>query len=327
MTRKPLISIITATFNRSNVLAHSIRSVLAQTYQHWQLWVVGDACTDDTELVVAGFADNRIHFVNLAQNIGEQSGPNNEGMRLAEGELIAFLNHDDLWYPDHLERLYNALEAGQADLVFSPTQRESPSQATRFYGRFAAGKYYPGTAVPASSWLFRAGLIDRIGPWRFYRDIYNIPSQDWLFRAWKAGCRLHGTQVPTVIAFVSGMRPGCYAERHEHEQRSWCQRMASDPFLRDGVLSEHAERKGIRRVMRVTGWMDLSVDVVRWAVMQAKSLWSHATGIDPKEVIARLKRQKPGQFIDSLRKIRGLTESGCNGAGKDAFRSTSTARK
>jgi glycosyltransferase involved in cell wall biosynthesis len=74
--------------------------VLWQTLADWELIVVGDRCTDDTEVVVRGFPDPRIRFVNLERNFGEQSVPNNEGVRLAQGRFIAYLNHDDLWLPE-----------------------------------------------------------------------------------------------------------------------------------------------------------------------------------------------------------------------------------
>ena len=78
-SRKMSISIITATYNRSNLLAYAINSVLRSTYEDWELIVVGDACTDDTESVVNAFGDPRIQFYNLEENFGEQSGPNNIG--------------------------------------------------------------------------------------------------------------------------------------------------------------------------------------------------------------------------------------------------------
>ena len=96
MAKSVKVSIITATYNRSEVLKWAIRSVLAQTFCDWELIVVGDACTDDTEQVVASFTDPRIRFVNRSTSFGEQSGPNNDGFFLANGRLIAYLNHDDL---------------------------------------------------------------------------------------------------------------------------------------------------------------------------------------------------------------------------------------
>jgi len=69
----PTVSVIIATYNRSNVLAIAIETVRAQSFQDWELLVIGDACTDDTGAVVAGFGDARIRFHNLAGNVGDQS--------------------------------------------------------------------------------------------------------------------------------------------------------------------------------------------------------------------------------------------------------------
>ena len=98
----PTISVVIATYNRSGVLRFTIESVLRQTFESWELIVVGDGCTDDTETVVRQFDDDRISFVNLSRRTGEQSGPNNFGFALSTGAFVAFLNHDDLWLADHL---------------------------------------------------------------------------------------------------------------------------------------------------------------------------------------------------------------------------------
>src|SRR4051812_41373880 len=98
MSAPPLVTVINATYNRSRVLAHAVESVRRSTLQDWELIVVGDHCTDDSAAVVAACADARVRFVNLPRNTGEQSGPNNEGVRLARGRYLAFLNHDDLYF-------------------------------------------------------------------------------------------------------------------------------------------------------------------------------------------------------------------------------------
>src|ERR1043166_5723000 len=86
----PRVSVIIATYNRSAVLRHAIASVRAQTFGDFELLVVGDGCTDDSAAAVAGFADPRIRWFNRAANSGHQSAPNNEGLRQARGELIAY---------------------------------------------------------------------------------------------------------------------------------------------------------------------------------------------------------------------------------------------
>jgi glycosyltransferase involved in cell wall biosynthesis len=95
----PAVSIVTATYNRRRALACTIESVRRQSFEDWEMIIVGDACTDDTAETVAKFADPRIRFINLTRNFGEQAGPNNVGFAAANGPIIAFLNHDDLWLP------------------------------------------------------------------------------------------------------------------------------------------------------------------------------------------------------------------------------------
>src|SRR6202022_1897981 len=111
----PRVSIITATFNYSSVLRYAIKSVLWQTFQDFEHLIVGDGCSDDSEQVVAQFNDARLIWHNLPTNSGSQSAPNNKGLELARGEYIAYLGHDDLWHPSHLEKLIQAMDENNAD--------------------------------------------------------------------------------------------------------------------------------------------------------------------------------------------------------------------
>jgi len=115
----PRVSVIIATYNWSSVLPYSIGSVLRQTMQDFEILVVGDGCTDDSEAVVAAIGDPRIRWFNLPANSGHQSAPNNEGLRQARGELIAYLGHDDLWLPHHLGAHVAARCVRRRDDVFA----------------------------------------------------------------------------------------------------------------------------------------------------------------------------------------------------------------
>src|SRR6185295_8796685 len=153
MTTSPLLTIIIPTFNWSTVLPYSIGSVLRQTFSDFEVLVVGDGCTDDSETVVKAIGDRRLRWINLPANTGHQSEPNNEGLRQARGELIAYLGHDDLWLPHHLSCLVAALDAG-ADLAFAVTLRVFPGDAPRQYAPDKPG-YVPG------DWLPPTGLVHR----------------------------------------------------------------------------------------------------------------------------------------------------------------------
>lgn len=97
------ISVIIPTYNRASKLHKSIASVLAQTYTDFELLIVDDGSADDTDKVVASFHDDRIRYIKLAQN-GGASAARNEGIRLAEGEWVAFHDSDDVWRPEKLEK-------------------------------------------------------------------------------------------------------------------------------------------------------------------------------------------------------------------------------
>lgn len=223
---RPEISIVLATFNRSNVLAIAIETVLAQTFTDWELIVVGDACTDDTADVVAAFGDPRIHFVDLPQNLGDQSGPNSVGGRLARGRFVAWLSHDDLWFPDHLATLREVVLDG-ADLALAPYVR---LEAIRPEGKagIAGGasltwipdgfEVEAGTVYPASTWLMRRQLLARLGDWCPGRSVRYASSQELLYRAWSSGARIAVSRVRTAVIVPSVIAAGAYAGRHDAEQ-------------------------------------------------------------------------------------------------------------
>jgi len=83
----PRVSVIIATYNRSDVLRCAVATVQFQTLADWELIVVGDECTDETASVMREFKDPRIRFVNIPENLGEQSGPANRGFEIAQGDL------------------------------------------------------------------------------------------------------------------------------------------------------------------------------------------------------------------------------------------------
>ena len=179
----PLVSVVIATYNWSAVLRWAIRSVRGQDYPSWELIVVGDCCTDDSEAVVESFGDPRIRWHNRAANAGSQSLPNNDGIALARGELIAYLGHDNLWTPDHLTRLVEAQRRAGADVAFSLSEVIGPpGSGMRNVSGFKPDGY-GGGHLPPSSVLHRRSLVERIGPWRDYREIEQPPDTELLERA------------------------------------------------------------------------------------------------------------------------------------------------
>ncbi len=303
LSEAPLVSVVIATYNRSNVLRYAIESVQSQTFQDWELIVVGDACTDDSAAVVTRFGDPRIRFVNLAHNVGEQSGPNNEGVRVSRGRYIAFLNHDDMWLPPHLATLVEGLERNGADLVFSLISRLQ-SDGTRSLGSVcSSGRFETLVSVNASGWLLRRSLAEAVGPWRYYRDCYLAPSQDWLHRAHRAGWSLVMVPRLSVIAIPSGFRARSYADRQEEEHRQLAQRLHTEPDFLERELTAIALTHA-----RMDPSLGTSLAIGPYAARAIKNLFRRllvALGITPATFRMALHLRR-GALIDQYRQTRGL---------------------
>lgn len=97
-----LVSIIMPAYNCEKYIAQSIASVIAQTYNNWELIVIDDCSTDNTIDIIKSFNDDRICFQKNKSNVGAAI-TRNKAISLAKGEWIAFLDSDDLWEPSKLE--------------------------------------------------------------------------------------------------------------------------------------------------------------------------------------------------------------------------------
>lgn len=104
----PIISVIIPTYNRVNKICASIDSVVNQTYQNWELIIIDDGSNDNTGDVIREryLCDKRIKYIKLCNNSG-CSVARNEGLRVAVGEYVAFLDSDDEWESEHLLKAIN----------------------------------------------------------------------------------------------------------------------------------------------------------------------------------------------------------------------------
>ena len=101
------ISIIIPTYNRSILLKRAIESVLHQTYNNWELIIVDDGSTDDTKKTVDTFLNDERVIYKYQKNSGGNSSPKNLGLRIATGEYVTFLDSDDEYLPEKIEKQIN----------------------------------------------------------------------------------------------------------------------------------------------------------------------------------------------------------------------------
>ena len=105
-----LVSIIMPSYNTANYIAQSIQSVLSQSYESWELLIVDDCSTDNTDEIVKPYlADERIRYLKNKKNSGAAMC-RNYALREAKGKWIAFLDSDDLWLPDKLDNQINFMK-------------------------------------------------------------------------------------------------------------------------------------------------------------------------------------------------------------------------
>ena len=99
-----LVSIITPSYNTAKFIGKTIESVQTQTHRNWELIIVDDCSSDNTDEVVADYLnDDRIKYIKNEKNSGAAIS-RNRALREAKGKWIAFLDSDDLWLPEKLER-------------------------------------------------------------------------------------------------------------------------------------------------------------------------------------------------------------------------------
>lgn len=210
--QNPLISICVPTYNRADLLMErAIPSVLNQTYQNFELIIVGDHCTDDTEKRVSEIKDKRIRFYNIPKR-GYRYPPTaenhwlagpvvaiNQALKMVKGDWIARIDDDDFWTTDHLQVLLDFAESGNYEFVSSKYERETFGKIEVVDGENADGKYFNPKASPGSgpklggvqTWLYRSYLKfmkPNINCWR--KNWNRVNDVDLQHRIYKAGARI-----------------------------------------------------------------------------------------------------------------------------------------
>jgi glycosyltransferase involved in cell wall biosynthesis len=124
---KPLISIITPSYNAVEYIEDTLTSILSQTYQNWELLIIDDCSSDETVALVKSFValDKRIMLYELNTNSGAAVA-RQEGIDFAKGKYIAFCDSDDTWLPAKLERQVEFMEKNK--ILFSCTAYEQMNQ-------------------------------------------------------------------------------------------------------------------------------------------------------------------------------------------------------
>ena len=122
-----LVSVIIPTYNRGDLISETIVSVLNQTYQNFEIFIIDDGSIDNTKVLVQSFNDERVRYI-FQEHSGLPASGRNTGIKHAIGDYIAFLDSDDLWYPQKLEIQINMLKKYPNILLISTNGVYFPSK-------------------------------------------------------------------------------------------------------------------------------------------------------------------------------------------------------
>jgi teichuronic acid biosynthesis glycosyltransferase TuaG len=195
-----LVSIIMPAYNADRYVAESIRSVLAQSFGNWELVVVDDGSTDNTREVVQGFVAGDARVKYLERPNGGQAAARNTGLAAARGNLIAFLDADDLWLPEKLAAQIAVLDRTNVDLVYSDGYIFSEDGAEdRFNilpgearGAEMFRALFTSNRIATLSVLVKRRVLDSAGRFDEDRAYQNCEDYDLWMRLAKNGASFYG---------------------------------------------------------------------------------------------------------------------------------------
>ena len=304
----PRVSVLLPTHNRADVLPFAIGSALAQTWTDFELLIVGDGCTDHTASVVQSFDDSRIRWFDLPKAPGFGYAKRNVALRQARGDIIAYLAHDDLWLPDHLAHLVNALRDNRVALAYSLPVFGSPS------GRLEPMVFNLNDPATWKLWqqrrltylimacvVHRRACLEQIGGWSetlraagdwelWQRILRQAPAPNFVY-----------LPLPTTLHFVADWRR--YAETR---QREWWRRLREWEGVAPSALKLDLTGAASEQA---AAWAALSRDPAGWtsAMRQAAQLDLDRRGayrftlsdvLEAARRAYRLRRQKPRNWTD-----------------------------
>ncbi len=217
-------------FNAERFIAESIKSVLAQTHENWELIIVDDGSTDDTAKIVKEFSSVDFRIKYLYQPNQQMGKARNNGIQNSSGKLIAFLDSDDLWIANKLEVQVDFLQKEKVDLVFSSGYVFSDSIENidyeyntpdgDIYGSHDLHKLLRQNFIPIPSVLTYKSAIIESGGFNENIKIHNVADYHLWLKLLIKGYKFYGLNDKLF-----------YYRRHDSQSTH------SDPYAFEAVLT------------------------------------------------------------------------------------------
>lgn len=279
-------SVLLPTHNRADILSCAIQSVLAQTLGDFELLIAGDGCTDASADVVRSFDDERIRWFDLPKAPHFGYANRNVALRLTRGELIAYIAHDDLWLPDHLELLSRAMDRPEIELAYSLLLLVSPDgiisaricnlNDANVLGDLLAMK----TGIGITCVVHRRDCLENYGYWD--ETMPSAGDTELWGRMMRGGqCRNFAyLPIPTALHFFANWRKPSW--RAKAKWKIWQMEGSLLPELCIPVPAGMPEQQAI--------WEEMRSDPVAWTDRLRRAvqldLDRRATGAYPSSLLA-----------------------------------------
>ena len=221
-----LVSIIMPAYNCSRFIREAIDSVLAQTYTAWELLIVDDCSTDDTAAIIASYQDERIHYFRNEQNSGAALS-RNKALREAKGKYIAFLDADDSWMPEKIEKQVAFME--QNGYAFTYTAFHRTDKPLRISGP----RHITKMGMYAFCWPACPTVMynrEKIGLIQITDLRKNNDYAMWLHVIRKADCYLLDEDLFAYNKHNGSVRDASIAVLLSWHYRLWRQEMQCNPI-------------------------------------------------------------------------------------------------
>lgn len=287
---RPLVSVIIPFFNVEAFIGEAVQSVLDQTYDHWELLLVDDGSSDGSREIAEGFVRDHPDRVRCIEHPGRinkgLSETRNLGWRAAQGELVAFLDADDLWLPDKLSKQVSIFELfPQVELCVG---------ASLYWHQWAGSK----SSARVDEKMVAGGPPEKVlEPRELVTDLYPLGSG-------------HAPSMNTVVVRrdmdrKTGMFEPCF--RRSFEDQAFlikCYLFCTIYILPD-VLDKYRQGRAdsITQVeLRSDQRHDLNIEFYTWLARYLKSLGPLAEGLAARARLLRNERRRK-KWRDKLRKV------------------------
>lgn len=188
---KPTISVIMPAYNSESFIGFAIDSVISQTYKNWELIIVNDGSTDNTQSIIDIYKNSDSRIVALQQKNGKQGKARNLAIAHALGKYLTFLDADDIWTPEKLVLQINEIEDTKAGLVFSKSYMIDVNQKIKddiicghigyLHGIKGIEKMIEMNQIPILTVLVKKDLVERVKGFSENLSIANVEDYHlWL---------------------------------------------------------------------------------------------------------------------------------------------------